>query len=235
MTLQAKPTAAGSLTDASQVIDYLRDNPEFFNDNSELLAGIRLRHETGKAVSLIERQVELLREQNGELKTRLLDLVQVARDNDRLNERMHHLVLALLKAGSFTALLDTLCEHLHSEFYADAVALHLAGLSDNALRESGATAFVIDERTQALFQTPLGASKPLCGRLNTEQLAFLFGDQAAALESAAVIPLGDKGSGGLIAVGSREPQRFFSGMGTLFLSRLGEVIGLLLARLNPDA
>ena len=80
-----------------------------------------------------------------------------------------------------------------------------------------------------LRESLLSTGRPLCGRLKKAQLEHLFGDQAAALESAAVVPLGEKAGHGLLAIGSCESIRFHPGMGTLFLSNLGELLGQLLA------
>ncbi len=233
MTLQATSNVTESPVEPAQVIDYLRNNPDFFEENPGLLTEIRLSHPSGKAISLIERQVELLREQNAGLKRRLLDLVQVARDNDRLNDRMHLLLMALLNANSFNALVDTLHEHLHTEFNADAVALYFSGFADHLIHESGARGLSDDDRTRNLFKIPLETGKPLCGRLKSDQLELLFGEQATQLESAAVIPFRGERLSGLVAIGSREPQRFLSGMGTVFLGHLGELIGRLAARFLP--
>ena len=94
------------------VADYLRDNPEFFHNNTSLLAALQIPHAVGPAVSLVEHQVKVLRDQNSQLKRKLMDLVHVARDNNRLNERMHQLTLGLINAHTLEALLDTLRENL---------------------------------------------------------------------------------------------------------------------------
>ncbi len=228
-TTRASTTSSDTEPAPQQVAEYLRNNPDFFEQRAELLEDLRLPHASGRAVSLVERQIQLLREQNSELKARLLDLVDVARDNDRLNERMHRLTLELLKTDGLPALLDTLNDHLRREFRADAVALHLSGRDEAQVREAGARLLPDDEATRTLFESLFATGRPLCGRLKKAQLEHLFGDQAAALESAAVVPLGDKAERGLLAIGSCESIRFHPGMGTLFLSNLGELLGQLLA------
>lgn len=214
--------------DAEQVSAFLKQHLHFFIDRPELLADIQLNHSSGSAISLIERQVQVLREQNQDLKTKLLELVDVARDNDRLNERMHQMTLDLLQAGSLIEMLDTLENHLRNEFSADTITLHLPGLDEVCRRETGAADLVIDDALKALFPNPLSENKPQCGRLRQDQLDFLFHDQAAAIESAAVIPLGDHAQAGLLSIGSREVNRFSSSMGTLFLSHLGAMLTRLL-------
>jgi uncharacterized protein YigA (DUF484 family) len=228
MTTQAKMETPAEGPSAVQISAYLEKHPGFFDEHPELLASLRLPHSSGKAVSLIERQVQVLREQNHALKHRLMELVNVARDNDRLSGQMHEMTLDLLRAGSLSALLDTLEDHLRNEFKADATAVRLTRIGELEQRETGVAALVIDEAARQLFPTSLCDGKPQCGRLKQQQLEFLFAGAAQHIESAAVIPLGDHGSEGLLAIGSREENRFNPCMGTLFLSHLGELLVLLL-------
>jgi uncharacterized protein YigA (DUF484 family) len=228
MTSQANAESEHTEPDATQVHDYLASHAEFFNEYPELLADIQLSHVSGKAVSLIERQVQVLREQNHDLKQRLLELVDVARDNDRLNERLHHLTLELVRASSLTELIDTLEHQLRNEFMADAIVLHLPDLDESRQRETGVQALVINDQLRELLPTPLTDNKPQCGRLKEAQASFLFGEQGAAIESSAVIPLGENACRGLLSIGSREVNRFNPCMGTVFLMHLGELLVRLL-------
>jgi uncharacterized protein YigA (DUF484 family) len=216
------------------VADYLRDNPEFFQNNASLLATLEIPHACGPAVSLVEHQVKVLRDQNRQLKRKLMDLVHVARDNNRLNERMHQLTQGLINTGSLIALLDTLREHLQGEFKADTVTLRLAGIPEAQARECGVDLYDPAGPELVHFETFLKSARPQCGRFKIEQLQYLFGDQADAIESVALVPLGHRSSHGLLAVGSQDASRFHPGMGTLFLTHLGELMGLLLAQhLDP--
>ena len=228
MTTQAKAESRVVEPDPEQVAGFLSSHPDFFTDHPALLTELRLPHTTGKAVSLIEKQVQVLRDQNQDLKIKLLELVDVAQGNDRLNERMHRLTVDLIRAGSLIDLLDALRDHLRNEFKADAIALHLPGLDECQQRETGAKNLVIDDTLRERFPAACIDGKPQCGRLKQEQLQSLFGDQAAAIESTAVVPLGVCASGGLLAIGSREVNRFNPCMGTLFLSHLGELLACLL-------
>ena len=211
------------------VADYLRDNPEFFHTNTSLLAALQIPHAVGPAVSLVEHQVKVLRDQNSQLKRKLMDLVHVARDNNRLNERLHQLTLGLINANSLEALLDTLRENLLGEFKADTVVMRLTNIPEAQARECGVDIYDPEAGELEQFESFLKSSRPQCGRFKPEQLQYLFGDQAQAIESVALVPLGDKTSLGLLAIGSREASRFHPGMGTLFLTHLGELTGLLLS------
>jgi uncharacterized protein YigA (DUF484 family) len=232
MTTQANAESRIEQPDTEQVASFLSNHPDFFDDHPELMAELRLSHSTGNAVSLIEKQVQVLRDQNRDLKNKLLELVDVAQDNDRLNQRMHRMTLDLLKAGSLLQLLDTLRDHLGNEFKADAIALHLPALDETQQREAGAKYLIIDETLKDRFPGAYADGKPQCGRFKQEQLDIIFKDQAAAIESTAIVPLGDCADSGLLAIGSREVNRFNPCMGTLFLSHLGELLSCLLEHHN---
>lgn len=236
MTTSQQTRAVATPLEEKTVADYLRDNPEFFVNNASLLATLEIPHVCGPAVSLVEHQVKVLRSQNQQLKRKLMDLVHVARDNNRLNERMHQLTLGLINAHSLEALLDTLRENLQGEFKADTVTLRLAGIPEALARECGVDTYSGDAPELEHFQSFLKACRPQCGRFKKEQLQYLFVDQDEAIESVALIPLGPKSTFGLLAIGSREASRFHPGMGTLFLTHLGELMGLLLAEyLDQDS
>ncbi len=223
----AKPATVQE-PDAEQVASYLASHPEFFDHQAELVAGLRLSHASGTAVSLVERQIQVLREQNEGLKARLLELVDVAHDNDRLSDRVHRMTLDLLATDTAPALIDTLEHRLRNEFNADAVSLFLTRIDDTLQHEKGVSRLEIDDTLKALFDPVFTDSKPLCGRLREDQTGFLFQAQAPAIESAVVIPLGHQAESGLLAIGSRELKRFSNGMGTLFLTHLGELLLALL-------
>ena len=232
MTTQANAESRIGQPDTEQVASFLSNHPDFFDDHPELMAELRLSHSTGNAVSLIEKQVQVLRDQNRDLKNKLLELVDVAQDNHRLNQRMHQMTLDLLKAGSLLQLLDTLRDHLRNEFKADAIALHLPALDETQQREAGAKYLIIDATLKDRFPGAYADGKPQCGRFKQEQLELIFKDQAAAIESTAIVPLGDCADSGLLAIGSREVNRFNPCMGTLFLSHLGELLSCLLEHHN---
>lgn len=221
-------TRSSANPDAGQVADYLREHPEFFNEAAELLAELRIPHPVKGAVSLLERQVESLRDQNRDLRRKLMELVQVARENDRLNERVHQLILDLIAARSMEQIIDTLNDHLQGEFKADTVAVLLHDVAEDKARETGILRVERDHPSLQHFETFYKTGRPLCGRLKQVQLDFLFGDQAPAVGSAALIPVGRDAEQGMLAIGSSETNRFHPGIGTLFLAHLGELLGAFL-------
>jgi uncharacterized protein len=209
--------------DLEATIDaYLRDHPEFFIRYADLTENLRIPHPCRPAISLLEYQNRLLREQGQRLRDKLLELVAIARDNDRLAGRVQRLALGLLDArGGLDELLHGVKAILREEFRADCVALCLAipptvGLS--AVEE------FLRPDVFGLFEDVFRAGRPRCGRLSPEQAAALFADGADRVASAALIPLGSEEWRGLLAVGSGDARRFYPGVGTLFLERIGELV-----------
>jgi len=200
---------------------YLRDHPDFFLRNRTLLEQLRIPHDCGDAISLLEYQVHVLRDTNTTLKTRLEELLAVARDNDRVAERLHRLTLELMHADSLDTVLFALKDSLRSGFRADYVAVRLIVAPDRAQPPELVANDLPELRW---FETPFSEGRPVCGRLSTEQRAFLFGDSANDVGSDALVPIVDDTNLGLLAIGARDPQRFHPGMGTIFLRQLGALV-----------
>ncbi len=215
--------------DARQVADYLCSHPDFFEQHRSLLEQLRVPHAADGAISLVERQVAVLREGNTAKQQQLDSLIQIARDNDRLNDQLHQLLLRLLTSTDLTTLLALVSSHLRQDFSADFVALCLLPPADAAFADR--EEFVEDaDAFQGLFQRLLDAGQPHCGSLKPEQRQALFGDRAEAVSSAALLPLGERGRLGLLAIGSAERDRFNAAMDTAFLQRMSETIAAVLAR-----
>jgi len=209
-----------TLLSEQAVAEYLHKNTSFFLRHDHLLAELELPHTgAGSAVSLIERQVAVLREQRQELKRKLQHLTQTARDNEHLLERIEHLILGLMEAGGDTELLRRLREGLREDFHADAVELRL--FADDSAKE------------RELFDKVIGRGEPVCGHIAPTQAHYLFDKAAEELASGAVIPLftpSDHHCIGLIGIGSIDPRRFHAEMGTTFLRYLGAVVARLLRK-----
>jgi uncharacterized protein len=214
------------------VTRFLEDHPDFLLRHPDLLAKLNLRHDVaGSATSLIERQVRILREQNETLHQQLRDLVGVARENDILSGRLHRFALAMADSASLDDVFDNTYEMLRREFKIDAVGLLCQGEGHPAF---GRAEFIgEDSRLKSLLQE-YGIGKPACGsHFDESLLRFLFGDASSQVRSAALIALGTNGPLGMLALGSFEPHRFHSGMGTVYLAKLGDILMHSLARFLP--
>ncbi|HUE91053.1 DUF484 family protein [Pseudomonas sp.] len=210
--------------DSETVAAYLRLHPEFFIDHDELIPELRIPHQRGDTVSLVERQVKLLRERNIEMRHRLSQLMDVARDNDRLFDKTRRLVLDLLDASSLEEVVSCVEDSLRSEFQVPFVSLIL--FSDAALPVGRSVSSA--EAHQAIGGL-LAGGKTICGVLREHELSFLFGAEGAQVGSAAVVALSFQGLHGVLAIGSSDPQHYKSSLGTLFLGYIAEV----LARVVP--
>ncbi|MCK8515289.1 DUF484 family protein [Methylonatrum kenyense] len=205
------------------VARYLEQNPDFFVRHPDLVTQLRIPHECGEAVSLISHQVQVLREQNRKSARRLDELVRVARDNDRLSERLHRLTLDLLDSSDLDAVLHALKDGLREHFSADMVAVRL--FDSSKLQAKHQDFIAPEDSSLSHFRRFLQDEKPVCGRLASEQIAFLFGDSAAKVASAALIPVSDRSAMGLLAIGSYQADRFHASQGTVFLRQLGQLAG----------
>jgi len=212
-----------------QLISLLRDNPDILNRHPELIAVLEVTHQSGSAVSLIERQVEVLRQQIQTQDNRLCELMDVARDNVRLAETCHRLAVDLLATHDVDDVISIVLDTFKTELSADHAVVKLFS-EDIALIEQSAGLFV-DTNDEALnaFKTMLQHKNTVCGKSTNEQKAYLFEDKAEKIKSVAIIPLVAGANLGLIGLGADNAQRFKSSMGTDFLSQVGELISASLA------
>lgn len=233
MSTQPEQQLGVSVLSEEAVHEFLSDNPDFFERHGDLLRSLRLPHVTGGTVSLVERQVSALRQRDVKLERRLRDLVAVARANDALSTKIHHLSLRLLSAASFAETVET-CEHsLRTDFDADQSVLVLfhcpAGIGDTTLDR-----FLrpTDRSEPALraFDSILRRSSPRCGQIRDSQRDFLFGENTDEVGSCALVPLGEECSVGFLAIGSADADRFHPGMSIDFLQKIGDLMSAAIGR-----
>lgn len=227
-----KPQLQAVEISEGDVASYLQSHPDFFERHLSLLNNIRLPHSTGTgAVSLVEKQVSTLRQNNSQLEQQLHDLVDVARNNDLLADKIHALATGLIAAGSREDVISILEENLRTSFNADQAVLVLFG--DAADYNSATGRFLrVVERTDeriAPFKTFLDSGEPRCGHIRDTQRDFLFGEGTLEIGSAALVPLGAGAEAGFLAIGNRDAEYFHPGKSMDFLSRLGDLVGCALA------
>lgn len=221
MNLQSSPDAVLRDIDEQALAEYLRAHPDFFVRHPELVETLHIPHPTRGAVSLTERLIERLRERNRRLERKLAELVEVARENERLSAHLQRLAVGLLRADSLDSTLATARELLCNEFQADLVALLLI---DHDRRLQAPYAVAPDTPKLAEFRSVLDGRRPYCGRLTPPQATWLFGPGGEGVASAAVVPLHGTRPLGLLALGSADAHRFHPSMGTLFLGYLGDLL-----------
>jgi uncharacterized protein YigA (DUF484 family) len=225
-TAPASPLA--DLTEAD-VAAFLRNDVDFFARHEALLAQLRLPHARGgTAVSLVERQVETLREQKREAESKLREFIAVARDNTALQEHIQRLACALIGARSLEAVATVLERSLREDFQVRDFTLVLlqkpvVGLASSRLRFA-----TTGEAAACGLDAVLAQAAPRCGNLRDSQRDWLFPAHPGAIASAAVVPLGG-GRAGLLALASPEAGRYHPGMSTDFLTRIAELLSAALA------
>jgi len=230
---QVRGVAAESIDDDA-VAHYLQQNSDFFERHPQLLARLRLRHpHNGATISLIERQVEVLREKYQAQEQKLTEFVRVARANNLLAEKIHRFTRRLLRTTTHTQALDQIEASLREDFdtfHAVLVLPHesLPGRSELPLRFLRRIAG--DDPTYRSFDMLFATCKPRCGQIRDSQREFLFGAEAPNIGSVALIPLGGQPPLGLLALGSVDLDRFHPGMSTEFLARMSELITDVLER-----
>lgn len=229
MTDKTQPAALDVPVDNSQaatVAAYLQEHPDFFSQREELLLSLRIPHQRGDSISLVERQLELLRSRNIEMRHRLSQLMDVARDNDRLFEKNRRLNLALMDATSLEELVIAVEDSLRQDFQVPFVSLVLFG--DNPMPVGR---WVSSADAQRALGGLLTEGKTVSGSLREHELDFLFGEeQRKQIGSTAVVALNHLGLHGVLAIASRDPQHYKSSVGTLFLGYIAEVLGRVLPR-----
>lgn len=211
---------------ARDVAQYLKDHPDFFNQYAELLAQIRIPDpHGGRAVSITERQIGVLRDQVKRLESKLAELLRFGEENDVLSAKTHRLAVALARAEDSASVFLVLYAHLGGTFAIPHVAVRLWDVPGDA----GALEF-----------QPVGAKvkdyvrelkRPYCGAGNGGEILDCFDEEGGEIRSIAIVPLRDEETTfGLIALGSEEAERFYAEMGTLYLERIGELASAALSR-----
>ena len=233
MSTQRKPEFTEEVLSEAEVHSYLKRNPDFFERHATLLSSLRLPHATGAAVSLVERQVSVLRQKDLKLERKLKELLEVARTNDTLAGKIHQVALELLRTRDLRQTLEAIEEALRTAFGADHSVLVMFGDPGSVGGLNGGRFFrAMDRNDPSLkpFATFLVSSNPRCGQVRDAQRDFLFGQQTNEVGSAALVPLGKKCEVGFLAIGSADANRFHPGMSFDFLARLGELIAVALKR-----
>jgi uncharacterized protein YigA (DUF484 family) len=211
--------------DAKDVAQFLRSNPQFFDQNPQLLETIYVPHpHGGRAIPLTERQIVSLRDKVRLLEARLGEFLRFGEDNDAIGEKVHRLTLALLGGKDAAATSQALYFHLREDFAVPHVALRVWG---RAL--PGDEGAPVDAELRDKAET-MGA--PHCGAAAGSPFLPWFGEAQEHIRSIALVPLGQTRTIGLLALGSEDPQRFFAEMGTLYLRRIGELTAGALAARN---
>ncbi|MDR1890440.1 MAG: DUF484 family protein [Zoogloeaceae bacterium] len=221
-----------------EVIQYLEQNPQFFERCADRLAAIFVPHpHGGRTISLTERQMLALRDKNRKLERKLGELLAFGEENDVISEKMHRLAVGLVAAETFQAALHLINFHLRDDFAIPHVALRLWERPEDVvgLPEFAAVSADLQGFAESLTQPYCGSTASLEATTGVGATAW-FGEHAPRIRSQALVALRNGGGAvGMIALGSEDGERFYSGMGALYLERLGELISAALGRVTHSA
>jgi len=233
MSTQPELGYAGEDLSEQAVHDYLTAHPDFFENHASLLNSLNLPHATGGAVSLVERQISVLRQKDIKLEKQLKELINVARANDLLSAKIHELTIQLFAAHDLKTTIIALEEGMRSGFSADQAVLVIFGDPDTfADIDAGRFFRVVEKNSETLspFKTFLAGRSARCGQIRDAQRDFLFREDAEEVGSSALVPLNSDSEIGFLAIGSADANRFHPGMSTDFLTRLGDLVAGALRR-----
>lgn len=212
--------------DEKDVIRYLRLHPNFFESHPTLLKNLHLKHDSGEAISLIERQNHILRKENGDLIDRLNNFISVAQRNDTLFINLQKLVLELIACHTLNDITKVLNVVLTERFDVDEVQLVLTHQQNT---DGDLWLYCDREVLQEHFGSTIAELKNQCGEFDETARSLLFAD--SSIKSVALGAVSLNGNGiGLIALGSKSAGHFRSSTDTLFLGHLAKVVSQLLVR-----
>ncbi|AKK66520.1 DUF484 family protein [Xanthomonas translucens] len=212
---------------AHEIAAWLRRHPAFLKQFPDLALTLVVPRDDGPTASLASYQLEVLRDKNRELSRRLSELAGNAQVNERLAVRTHQLTLALMRQTSAADSVRAMAASLQEDFQGDLVSIVLLRPLPGLEQAPWLQILTQDDPRLAPFRDCLKDGEPICGRLQPEKQALLYAERIEQVQSTALLPLPGVG---LLAVGSRDPNRFYPGMGTLFLRMMGESLTVALQR-----
>ena len=234
MNSKASPTRSQSDSETitireDQIVGYLRRNPDFFARHDDLLAEISLPHDSSSAISLLERQVNILRERGTEARQKLNNLLENARNNDQLFDTIQNLVLALLGAADATEIAEIAQGQLSNHANVDACELIL--VEQKGLDVASTVRTQSSEHLKTDFEDIFRLKRTYCGSLDQKIIHQLFQNDSALIRSTALCPVISNGEVlAILALGNQRKDTFSVNLDTLFLDFIGRVVGTVLGK-----
>lgn len=227
--MSSNPDTSVTFTEDA-LIRYLLQHPHFFERHAQVLAKVQLTSpHSGRAVSLLERQAEILREKIRTQELTLGELIHYGKVNTDINTRLHEWLLPLLREPNPAELPRLMTQAMEKVFLVPQVTLRVWHVAPAWAQLPLAQGCSDDVRS---FASSL--PQPFVGRNPGLDVAKLLPDPDAA-QSLALIPLREAGemqAFGLMLLASHDPQRFQNDMEVDFLVRIGEVASAAVHRLR---
>lgn len=212
------------LTD-NNVIHFLTQNTDFFMRHPEQLEALSVSNKNGKVTSLVNHQVNVLKERNTQLKNKLAQLIKYAEENEKIMAQVFELTLQLCQISHVANVTKHFGRFVKQSFDSDLFKIVLPAYEN---LESSNTVMCIDSENQAEFMTVFSQfqknNSPLCGRLKQDKLKFIFQKSASEIGSSVILPIGTHAEKGLLVFASFDENRFKPGMSTDLLSKLCHIL-----------
>ena len=226
-------TASGTNATEANVADYLKKHPDFFIKHLNLLNTLDIPHQTGQAVSLVEKQMHVLRQSNKDLKERFNKLLDVARENEGHFEQTKKLVVELFdfhsSRGNLSDLMGIFENLFPTVLAANEYRVIFLDQTDSLSLNDKQVVMINSSTLKDNIPKFANMKKSFCGTLTKDEKTFAFDEQADLIASCAAIPLSHKEFKGLIVIGNFKEGHFYKGMGTMFLDHIGNIISRVIS------
>ena len=218
-----------AIEDPGLVREYLLENPDFFVEHSELLTEINLPHGQQGAISLVEKQVLMLRERDKASRIKLDEFLKAAKENDDIYKKSQFMILGLVEASDQSSFLKNLEKGFKRDFKSSAYSLLIFG--DEPKQINHFTSIVSKDTAKEYVASLIRSTKPTLGVLRPAEQDFLFRHQSEKVKSAVVLSVREgRNQIALLAIGNSDPNYFKAGMGTLFVQFIADVLARLIPR-----
>jgi len=209
----------------NDVIHFLMQNTDFFIRHPEQLEALKVSNKNGSVASLVNHQVNVLKERNNQLKSKLSQLIKCAEENEKIMAQVFELSLQLCQISHVANVTKHFAQFVKHSFNPDLFRIILPFYDS---LDSSPSVLCINDENKSVFKTIFSEfqsnNQPLCGRLKQEKLNFIFPKQASKVGSSVILPIGDNAQKGLLVFASFNENRFNPDMSTDILSKLGHIL-----------
>ena len=233
MGTQKKVDSKNEIVSEKSVSDFLSLHPNFFDNHQDLLKSMNLSHASGGAVSLIERQISILRQKEVSLQNQLNQFISIAHANDIISKKIYSLTIDLFEATNIDKTLETIKKNMINNFDANESALIIFDRKNQINKKLSDNFFhIFNGRNDSLipFDKFLEKKEVFCGKISPEQSDFLSKKNTHKIKSIALIPMGVDSKIGFLIIGNTDPNHFNPGMSVDYLKHIGDLLAGALKR-----
>ena len=218
--------------DIKDVRSFLRNHPDFFDNNSDILETMVIHHKTDGAISIVERHLQKLQEKNKLLNEKLNHLIENADQNQKIFESVMTLTLKMLSAHDLKSFLDILSDSFKNDFKLEFYSLILfdEDISVDHPIVVSTSQIELEEKIPRL----ISLKEPIGGQFSSEDFHALFNHSDQTNNSAAICKIGQEIPLGFLAIGSSDHSLYHESDSRYFLSHLSNLISQSLVKFNKN-